>query len=119
LKLEHYLRRRSSEYYNKTKLIVIEYFRNGEFEERITSSFNSKNLMTKKERTNIDNNILSSETYGYDEHGNINKETVRDNNSEYDYVYSYEYDNYNNWTKKIAIRNGVTTDIIEREIHYY
>ena len=116
---EGILSRRTSEYHKKTKQIVIEYFTNGVFDEKEISSFNSKNLVIKKVRTDIDNNIRSSKKYKYDKYGNKTEEILKDHNSEYHNVYSYEYDKHNNWIKEITFINGSTSFIVEREIQYY
>lgn len=68
-----------------------------------------------------DNEIDYKWIYIRDELGNTIQSTKNDENDLeiLKYTYELEYDNKQNWIKKITFRNEVPSRIIEREIKYY
>lgn len=65
------------------------------------------------------NHVLDySTTFFYDISGNILKE-IASGNRDYKMEYRYEYDQRNNWTKKIEYRNNDPELIVERTIEYF
>ena len=65
--------------------------------------------------------ITSKFTYKYDEFNNLleyNYQSFDENKSEKT-SYNYEYDKYNNWTKRTRFINDIPKLITLREIAYY
>jgi len=69
----------------------------------------------------LDNKATYKATYKYDEEGNKIEENWcdSDGNPSNKYTFQYEYDEYNNWTKKIEFKNEFPKTIAERKYQYY
>ncbi|MCL5246606.1 hypothetical protein M4I21_12345 [Cellulophaga sp. 20_2_10] len=114
---------RISEYKNPKKIVIL-YYLDGEPSSDNIYLFNSKEQNIEEQTSNLDgtvstSNKLTYNTYGYKltqisvekKFGTIIKEDY--------YKFSYKFDRYKNWTKKVISKNESFTLIIEREIAYY
>jgi hypothetical protein len=86
-----------------------------------TNTFKYDDNGNKSEDKSVGKFFFQKHTIKYDQYGNqieINsgyQEVGIDATS----AYKYEFDNHNNWIKKIEFYNNTTKHIIEREIEYY
>ncbi len=70
--------------------------------------------------TDGDGNLLSTIVYTFDDHNNMTHKKVQSHawNQEWSMKFSYEYDEYGNYTKYTAYKNGKLLDTHERQITY-
>jgi hypothetical protein len=108
--------------------------------EIVNNVYNKSGNLTEIVKYNTDNKIISKIVYSYDIEGHLIEEnefiedpkkykqynlkgdeilSVNEYIQDFIVVYSYTYDNNNNWTKKITYYNGKPYEIEEREILYY
>ncbi|MFJ1492301.1 hypothetical protein [Capnocytophaga canis] len=70
--------------------------------------------------SNFDGSVEYRTTYKYDENGEIiEKKNYRSQSNLEKRTYTYEYDKYGNWVKRITYKNDKPKFIAEREIEYY
>ncbi|QCE42762.1 hypothetical protein [Psychroserpens sp. NJDZ02] len=114
---------RISEYKNPKKIITL-YYSDGKPSSDNIYLFNKKEQNIEMQTSNLDGTASSSDKLTYNKYGYKSTQISAEKKfgtiiKEDYYKFSYEFDTYKNWTKKVISKNESFTLIIERQIEYY
>ncbi len=93
----------------------------GSFQYKVLHKYDKHNNVI-EEKTYLDRGKLESITIcDFDKNHNIISYSQRDGNLKitFDYTYKYEYDEHNNWIKKIESNKIKPVKVVERKITYF
>jgi len=100
------------------------YQSNGSFDNKDTFKYDNNGYLIEITRYLPDSSLYYKDRYIYDEKGNpIERNYDRPSDGKFTTsfkdTYQYDYDEKNNWIKKVHFKDKIPKHIIEREIKYY